>query len=194
MADWVEKGKSSTLGSARCWFKRLRRVETKVEKKRRWQRQATRGYQYWNDVFWILVFGNAVNVCLRCSVLNGKSADVPEDIVVDWSLRYPRSATARYQYTRKPFSVWTTLLCIAVCVCSGVHMLYRASEGLIVKSLADDHPPYTTTPMWFWGWSYKRGSTVHPFCLTLCKNSFQKWTCCYPFCAPISPSIIFSLM
>ena len=68
-------------------------------------------------------FGNAANVGLRCSVLNGESADVPEDIVVDWSLRYTRSATAT---PRKPFSVWTILLCIAIGVCSGGHMLYRA--------------------------------------------------------------------
>ena len=65
------------------------------------------------------------NVGLRCSVLNGESADVPEDIVVDWSLHYPRSATATGT-PQKPFSVWTILLCIAVSVCSGVHMLYRA--------------------------------------------------------------------
>ena len=68
-------------------------------------------------------FGNAANVGLRCSVLNGESADVLEDIVVDWPLRYPRSATAT---PRKPFSVWTILLCIALGVSSGGHMLYRA--------------------------------------------------------------------
>ena len=56
-------------------------------------------------------------------MLNGESADVPEDIVVDVSLHYPRSATATH---RKPFSVWTILLRIAVGVCSGGHMLYRA--------------------------------------------------------------------
>ena len=72
-----------------------------------------------NPVF----FGNAASICLRCSVLNGESADVPEDIVVDWLLRYPRSATAT---PRKPVLVWTILLCIAVGVCSGGHMLYRA--------------------------------------------------------------------
>ena len=71
-----------------------------------------------NPVF----FGNAANVGIRCSVLNGESADVPEDSVVDWSLRYPRSATAT---PRKPFSEWTILLCIAVGVCSGGFMLYR---------------------------------------------------------------------
>ena len=67
-------------------------------------------------------FGNAANVGLRCSVLNGESADVPEDIVVDWSLRYPRSATAT---PRKAFSVWTILLCIAVGVCSGGHIMSK---------------------------------------------------------------------
>ena len=82
-------------------------------------------------------FGNAANVGLRCSVLNGESADVPGDIVVDWSLRYPRSATAG-PYTPKAI--------FSVCVCSGGHMLYRA-YSIIVKSLADDHPSYTTTSM-----------------------------------------------
>ena len=47
-------------------------------------------------------------------MLNGESADVPEDIVVDWALGYPRSATAT---SRRPFSAWTILLCIAVGVC-----------------------------------------------------------------------------
>ena len=47
-------------------------------------------------------------------MLNGESAGVPEDIVVDWLLRYPRSATAT---PRNPFLVWTILLCIAVGVC-----------------------------------------------------------------------------
>ena len=51
---------------------------------------------------------------LRRSVLNGESADVPENIVVDWSLRFPRYETATGA-PRKPFSVWTILLCIAVC-------------------------------------------------------------------------------
>ena len=67
-----------------------------------------------NDVFSILVFGNAANVGLRRSVLNGESADVPENIVVAWALRFPRYASATGT-TRKPFSVWTILLCIAVC-------------------------------------------------------------------------------
>ena len=64
-------------------------------------------------------FGNAANVGLRCFVLNGESADVPNDIVVDWSLRYPLSATATL---RKPFPVWTILSCIAVGVCCGGHI------------------------------------------------------------------------
>ena len=70
-------------------------------------------------------FGNAANVGIRCSVLNGESADVPEDTVLDWSLRYPWSATATGT-PQNQFSVWTILLCIAVCVYSGVPMLYRA--------------------------------------------------------------------
>ena len=74
-----------------------------------------------NPVFW----KRGQHIGLRCSVLNGQSADVPEDIVVDWLLRYPRSAKAT---PRKPFLVWTILLCIAVGVCSGGHrpMLCRA--------------------------------------------------------------------
>ena len=53
-------------------------------------------------------------------MFNGESADVPEDIAVDWSLRYPRSATARpLVYTPKAISVWTILLCIAVGVPEG---------------------------------------------------------------------------
>ena len=67
-----------------------------------------------NPVFW-----KRGQVGLRCSVLNGESADVPEDIVVDWSLRYPRSATAT---PRKPFSVWTIRLCISVGVCPGEYI------------------------------------------------------------------------
>ena len=30
----------------------------------------------------------------------------------------------------------------------------------VYESLTSDHPSYTTTRMWLWGWSYKRGSTV----------------------------------
>ena len=40
-------------------------------------------------------------------MLNDESADVPEDIVMDWSLR---SATATGT-PRKPFTVWKILLC-----------------------------------------------------------------------------------
>ena len=61
---------------------------------------------------------------MHAVLLYGESADVPEDIVVDWSLCFPRSATATGT-PRKPFSVLTILLCFAVCgyVYSGVHML-----------------------------------------------------------------------
>ena len=66
-------------------------------------------------------FGHAANVSLRCSVLNGESVDVPEDIVVVRSLRYPRSATAT---PRKPFAVWRILLiCIAVGVFRRAHVI-----------------------------------------------------------------------
>ena len=73
-------------------------------------------------------------------MLNGESADVPEDIVVDWSLRLPRSATATGT-PRKPFSVWTILLCTAVSgyVCSGVHMLYNSQVPRGRLSLLYDH-------------------------------------------------------
>ena len=40
--------------------------------------------------------------------------------------------------------------------CDGLCFLF------VYESLTSDHPSYTTTPMWFWGWSYKRGSTVPP--------------------------------
>ena len=39
--------------------------------------------------------------------------------------------------------------------CDGQGILF------VYESLTSDHPSYTTTPMWFWGWSYKRGSTVY---------------------------------
>ena len=35
-----------------------------------------------------------LSLLLLSLLLNGESADVPEDIVVDWSLRFTRSATA----------------------------------------------------------------------------------------------------
>ena len=68
-----------------------------------------------------------------------------------------------YRYTRKPFSVCTILLCIAVCrpcTCVPGCTCLTCAPRKIVKSLANDYPSYTTTPMWFWGWSYNRGSTV----------------------------------
>ena len=85
-------------------------------------------------------FLNAANV--RCSVLNGENAGVPEDIVVDWSLRFPRSAMATGT-SRKPSAVWTIVLCIMyVDTCVPECTFYK-----IVKSLTDGHPSYTTTPM-----------------------------------------------
>ena len=86
-------------------------------------------------------FGNAANVGLHRSVLNGESADVPEDIVVDWSLRYPRSALATG--TPHTFSVDDTVMHCRICVFRSANVIW----GLIVKSLAYDHPSYTTTPI-----------------------------------------------
>ena len=48
--------------------------------------------------------------------------------------------------------------------CDGQWLLF------VYESLTSDHPSYTTTPMWFWGWSYKRGSTVF-----VC-NKYRHWT------------------
>ena len=84
-----------------------------------------------NPVFW-----KRAKVGLRCFVLNDESADVPEDIAVDWSLPYPATDTPR-----NPFSVWTILLCIAVWVCSGVQC-YIAPNSQIPRgrpSLLYDH-------------------------------------------------------
>ena len=83
-------------------------------------------------------FGNAANVGLRRSVLNGERADMPENIVVAWSLRFPRYAMATGT-PRKPFAVLTLLLCIAVC-----RPYTCVSEN---SEIPRDHPSYTTTPM-----------------------------------------------
>ena len=136
----MEKGKSSNVGSARCRFKRVRRVETKVEIKRRRQRQATCGCQCLNDVFWILVLANAANV--SCSLLNGESADVPEDICSGLVAAF-RAVCNGYRYTPKAiFSMDDTVMHCRVWI-----RVLRSARYIIVKSLADDHPFYTTTPM-----------------------------------------------
>ena len=138
---WEE---SSTLGSARCRLKRLRRVENKLEIKRRWQRQATRGCHYLNAVFWILVFGNASNAGLHCSVLNGESADVPEHIVVAWSLRFrgmqqlPLHPEIHFQCGRYCYALPYVG---PIRVFRGAHVAPRKK----VKSLANDHPSNTGT-------------------------------------------------
>ena len=72
-----------------------------------------------------MFFGKAANVALCCSVLNGESADVPEDIVVDWSLRYPRSATATGT-PQKPFFQCGRYCYPLPYVCVPECMLYRA--------------------------------------------------------------------
>ena len=69
--------------------------------------------------------------------LNGENVDVTEDIIVDWSLRFPRSATTTSTF----LSVWTLLLCIAVSryECSGVHMLYNCQFSRGRPPLFYDH-------------------------------------------------------
>ena len=55
-------------------------------------------------------FGNAANVGLRRSVLNGERADMPENIVVAWSLRFPRYAMATGTPSKAIFSVDATVV------------------------------------------------------------------------------------
>ena len=88
------------------------------------------------------LFGNAANEC--CSVLNGESADVPEDIVHSGLVAAFPAVCNGYRYTPKAiFSVDDTE-CIAVCgyVCPGVHMLYNSQVDYYDKPLADGHPSY----------------------------------------------------
>ena len=59
-----------------------------------------------NPVFWKRGKRRPTLFCVK-----RRGCDVPEDIIVDWSLRYLRSAPAT---SRKQFSVWTILLCIAI--------------------------------------------------------------------------------
>ena len=45
----------------------------------------------------------------------------------------------------------------------------------VYESLTSDNPSYMTRPMWFWGWSYKRGSTVIAISWLMCR---QWWRGC----------------
>ena len=104
-----------------------------------------RGCQYLNDVFWILVFGNAANVGLRRPVLNGESADVPDNIVV-----LDRCVFCGMQ--QLPVHPESHFQCGRYCYAMPYVGLIRVFRGAcaprkIVKSLANDHPSYTTTPM-----------------------------------------------
>ena len=63
--------------------------------------------------------------------------------------------------------------------CDGLWFLF------VYESLTSDHPSYTTTPMWFWGWSYKRGSTV----VCLRSDNTYMWTLDKPT-APMSAAIL----
>ena len=59
---------------------------------------------------------------------------------------------ALYEFRHHPSH--TTAFCVTdSALCDGQCFFF------VYESLSD-HPSYTTTPMWFWGWSYKRGSTV----------------------------------
>ena len=68
-------------------------------------------------------------------MLNRENADIPEYSVVDWSLRFPRSAPATG--TRESHfhcgRYWYALPYVDTCV-------PECKRYLIGKSLADDHP------------------------------------------------------
>ena len=51
----------------------------------------------------------------------------------------------------------------------------------VYESLTSDHPSYTTTPMWLWGWSYKRGTTVIRY-LPLCLDALLRLNCSTESC------------
>ena len=66
----------------------------------------------------------------------------------------------------------------------------------IYESLTRDHPSYTTTPMWFWGWSYKRDSTVQV--QVICDSLARQWSADFfyqlIFTVPISDQHIMSVI
>ena len=66
-----------------------------------------------------------------------------------WIVLYSRTLTNDHPHQRPSLSYDHIS-------CDGEWFLF------VYESLTSDHPSYTTTPMWFWGWSYKRGSTVSP--------------------------------
>ena len=72
--NWEE---SSTLGSARCRFKRLRRVESKFEIKRRWQREATSIFE---RCFLNPGFGNATNIA---------GVEIKPNVPLAWGMSSP---------------------------------------------------------------------------------------------------------
>ena len=53
------------------------------------------------------------NVCLGCSVINEESADVLEDAVTDWSLRFPAFCNG-YRYT--PKDIFSADTCVMDCI------------------------------------------------------------------------------
>ena len=66
---------------------------------------------------------------------------------------FPRSAMHSAKDVLSVDETVSTVLdtCVLECTC------YK-----IIKPLVDDHPSFTTTPIWFWGarWSEKKGSAV----------------------------------
>ena len=77
----------------------------------------------------------------------------------------------------------TTIPLIDHISCDGQWFLF------VYESLTSDHPSYTTTPMWFWGWSYKRGSTVlqdygycdfsSEFLIGFFNFTYKEFFCCF---------------
>ena len=76
-------------------------------------------------------------------MLNGDNADVSEDIVVDWSLRFPRSPTAKVSLPVHPESHFQCRrYCYAlpyVYVCYGVHMIYESNHSRTTIPLIRPH-------------------------------------------------------
>ena len=87
-----------------------------------------------------MFFGNAANVGLRRSVLNGERVDMPEKHCSGLVAAFSAVCNG-YRYTPKAiFSVDATVNALPYV---GPIRVFRK----IVKSLANDHPSYTTTPM-----------------------------------------------
>ena len=87
----------------------------------------------------------------ECFFVGKSSRNSPKPVLIFWSTVEPLSTDHPYQ---RPSLSYDHISCDGQCFL------------FVYESLTSDHPYYTTTPMWFWGWSYKRGSTVVcVFCL-----------------------------